>query len=382
MKKILIFSEDFPPNVGGIAQWAAGMAESFQKLGYDVAVLTRFLSQEIADLQRRSSYPVRHMRGNYWKKLRTWYAYKGVKSLVKSGFLPDTVIATTWNLARGATGLAKKFGFRLIIVVHGLEVTRKMTPIKQKWLKETLNAADLIVSVSHFTKERVVSQHGIAPEKIMVLPNGVNPEQFFPISALSDWRRKYQLDGQKVILTLARLKERKGHDRVIQALPKILSEVPNVRYLISGKTDSDYARRLMQLCRDLNLEKQVTFIGYIEPEALNAHYNLCDVYIMPSYELTETGDTEGFGITYLEANACEKPVIGGRSGGVLDAIEDGKSGFLVAPDNILEIEEKLLLLLKNPEVAEKIGKYGRERILKSLTWERIAERLAETTPVG
>jgi len=376
MKKILIFSEDFPPADGGIAQWAAGMAKSFQQLGYEVAVLTRFIDSKTAEVQTRESYAVSHIHGNYWKKLRTWYAHKGVRSVIKSGFVPDVVIATTWNLARGITSLAKKYGFRLILVVHGLEVTRKMTPMKQKWLQDTLNASDLVVSVSHFTKTRVVKQYGIAPENIMVLPNGVNPEQFFPMTALSDWRKKYELDGQKVILTLARLVERKGHDRVIQALPKILAEVPNVRYLISGKTNSDYAKHLMQLSCDLGVEKHITFIGYIEPEALNAHYNLCDVYIMPSYELTEKGDTEGFGITYLEANACEKPVIGGRSGGVLDAIEDGKSGFLVEPNCISEIEEKLLFLLKNDAAAKTIGKSGRERIMQSFTWKRIAEQLA------
>ena len=97
---------------------------------------------------------------------------------------------------------------------------------------------------------------------------------------------------------------------------------------------------------------------------------------MPSRELVDRGDTEGFGITYLEANACEKPVIGGRSGGVSDAVVDGTTGFLVNPDDIEEIADKLITLLSDPVLSKRLGKQGRERIENFYTWDVIAKKIA------
>ena len=96
---------------------------------------------------------------------------------------------------------------------------------------------------------------------------------------------------------------------------------------------------------------------------------------MPSREIASIGDTEGFGITYLEANACEKPVIGGKSGGVTDAIEDGTTGYLVDPTNSSEIAEKLTRLLTDQELARSIGAKGRARIERNFTWDIVASRL-------
>ena len=124
-----------------------------------------------------------------------------------------------------------------------------------------------------------------------------------------------------------------------------------------------------------NLEDVVHFCGYIPPEELPLYYSLCDVYIMPSRELRDRGDTEGFGITYLEANACEKPVVGGRSGGVEDAIVDGVTGFLVDPLNSEDIADALIRLLGNPELSAKMGRQGRSRILEGYTWHRITENM-------
>ena len=93
--------------------------------------------------------------------------------------------------------------------------------------------------------------------------------------------------------------------------------------------------------------------------------------------MKEKGDTEGFGITYLEANACGKPVIGGDSGGVGDAIADGESGYLVDPLDAEGIAAKLLYLLKHAEEAERMGRYGRKRVEEAFTWDAIAVRLLD-----
>jgi phosphatidylinositol alpha-1,6-mannosyltransferase len=164
---------------------------------------------------------------------------------------------------------------------------------------------------------------------------------------------------------------------VIRVLPTVLKNIPDLKYIIAGSYEKKYCQRLQQLVEDLNLGDIVTFTGYVQPHEIPLYYNLCDVYIMPSRELENKGDTEGFGITYLEANACEKPVIGGKSGGVVDAIVDGKTGFLVNPEDEDEIADKLILLLSDPGLAQKLGKNGRDRIEKGYTWNIITKDILE-----
>ena len=166
---------------------------------------------------------------------------------------------------------------------------------------------------------------------------------------------------------------RKGHDRVIAAFPEIGRRFPDIKYIICGPRDDLYCRELEAQAESLGIADHVVFAGYAMPEELRLFYNLCDVYLMPSREIE--GDTEGFGITYLEANACEKPVIGGDSGGVSDAISDGETGFIVDPADPRQIAGKTIMLLSNRELARRMGKNGLHRIEKGYTWDGIAERL-------
>jgi phosphatidyl-myo-inositol dimannoside synthase len=376
-KSILIFSEDFPPNSGGIAQWAAGIATSLQRMKYIIQVITRHISTDAEIIQLQETYPVIQVDGNRWRQFRSYYTFRAMKALYKREKAPDVVIATTWNIARGMTGILKKHGTKLIVVVHGLEVTRKMNWMKRVWLIKTLKSAHRVIAVSNFTRNRIISQYHIPQEKIITLPNGVDPQRFCPLADISILQNRFGLVDKKIILTLARLQERKGHDKVIEALPIVLKQVPNAHYLISGEKKGKFYKKIDQQVKDMGLESHVTFTGYVEPEEINLFYNLCNVYIMPSRELKETGDTEGFGITFLEANACEKPVIGGRSGGVVDAIENGETGYLVDPLDVAEIAEKLILLLTNDEHAHLLGQQGRQRILKSYTWDAVARRMVD-----
>ena len=310
--------------------------------------------------------------------MRSYYSFRAIKALYDRGETPDIVITTTWNLARGISKILKKHGAQLIVVVHGLEVTRKMSWIKKMWLINTLKSANKVIAVSNFTRDRVISRYNIPPDKIITLPNGVDPKRFYPLADVSRLKRQFGLVDNKIILTLARLQERKGHDKVIDALPIVIKKVPNAHYLISGAKNGAFYQKINQKVIDMGLENYVTFTGYVEPEDINLFYNLCDVYIMPSRELKKNGDTEGFGITFLEANACEKPVIGGRSGGVVDAIENGQSGYLVDPLDVGEIAEKLVLLLTNNHHAHLLGQQGRQRILNNYTWESVARRIVDT----
>jgi phosphatidylinositol alpha-1,6-mannosyltransferase len=370
--RIVILSEDFPPYAGGIAQWAHGVATSLHQLGHQVSVVTRY---------RRSFVPFRHpfplhfMHGGHWKQLRTWYCRRAIRDLYRRGERPAVIIATTWNCARGILTIAHRHGTRVVIIVHGLEVTRTMPFLKRWWLKRTLRASHQVIAVSDFTRRAILDACHLPPERVTVVPNGVQVQDFFPGADTTELRRKYNLTDEKVVLTLARVIERKGHDQVIKALPQVMKKIPRLKYFICGPWNEAWYLRLQLLVRDLGLENTVIFTGYIATHQLNELYNLCDVYVMPSRELAGPGDTEGFGITFLEANACEKPVIGGKSGGVGDAIADGETGFLVDPLDTEALAQKIIRVLEDPALARSMGRRGRERIDKGFTWEAVTGKI-------
>ena len=117
----------------------------------------------------------------------------------------------------------------------------------------------------------------------------------------------------------------------------------------------------------------VRFLGAIPAEQLVELYNLADVFVLPGKD--QSGDIEGFGLTLLEAAACERPVIAGRAGGMVDAVADGDTGLLVDPGNELELAAGIDRLLSSPELAQRLGRAGRKRVLQEWTWSRCAERL-------
>lgn len=378
LKRIFIYSEDFPRYSGGIAQWAAGIATSLHGLGRDIAVFTRYRPELPPSEAPQWPFSVEYIVGRHWKQWRTLYYRRALKESLKKKDKPRLIIATTWNVARGLIRLCRRHGIDLVVVAHALEVTRTMPALKKQWLAMTMRAASKVVCVSHFTKERLLAKVALHPERVVVLPNGVNAEVFQPDI---ETRRLRQTLGiapdEKIILTLARVIERKGHDTVLRALPIVLNNVPRVKYLVVGPREEAFYQRLLTLVSELGLDHHVLFQDFVALEELPTYYNLCDVYIMPSRELKEKGDTEGFGITYLEANACGKPVIGGDSGGVGDAIADGESGYLVDPLDAEGIAAKLLYLLKHAEEAERMGRYGRKRVEEAFTWDAIAVRLLD-----
>ena len=137
--------------------------------------------------------------------------------------------------------------------------------------------------------------------------------------------------------------------------------------------------RLKKLVSDYKLESNVIFCGYVSDEMLPEYYNLCDIFILLNRQTTSdrslSGDYEGFGIVFLEASACAKPVIAGNYGGIYDAIEKNKSGFIVDSTDINKVTGSIKILLTNESKSKNIGNYGYNRAVKNFTWENIATNL-------
>ena len=181
-------------------------------------------------------------------------------------------------------------------------------------------------------------------------------ERFFTYDTgvLDSLCRRYPLEGKKVILTVGRLVERKGHDVVIRSLPKILAGHPDVHYMIAG--DGPCRGVLEALVNQCGVRNAVTFCGRIASDELPSLYHLASVFVMVPRAIERKGDIEGFGIVYIEANASGLPVVGSRSGGVPDAVEHETNGLLVNdPTDVKEVAATLDRILSDEDLRLKLA---------------------------
>ena len=250
---------------------------------------------------------------------------------------PDLIITTHLFFAPLARWLKRVSGTPYWAVAHGFEAWDALTPRRAR----AMRSADRVLAVSRFTRDYLTRYHGLDPSRIHLLPNMIDPEEFAPGPRSPELLTRYGLRAdQRIILTVARTESRdryKGYDEIIQLMPEIQRAVPDAHYLLVGE-GNDQAR-LRQLVEDLGLRERVTLATGVPRAELCAHYNLCDLFVMPSRR-------EGFGIVYLEALACGKPVLAGRVDGSVDPLLDGKLGILVDPGNLPQIRNAIIAVLQ------------------------------------
>lgn len=227
----------------------------------------------------------------------------------------------------------------LILVVHGIDAWQ---PTRSKLSNLLVRNIDAFISVSKLTGRRFVQWTNLKNKKEFILPNCVEAGRFGPAPKSQALLNRYGLHDKKVLMTLGRLvsKERaKGFDEVIEVLPDILTEVPNIAYLIAGNGPD--RKRLAEKAERLGISDKVVFAGMITEDEKADHYRLADAYVMPS-------KGEGFGIVLLEAMACGIPTVGSRKDGSREALRDGMLGILVDPDSREEIKAGISEALSRP----------------------------------
>ncbi len=260
------------------------------------------------------------------------------------------------------------FGRHYYLYVHGEEITKNFGGKLYQFFKwNALRYAKGIIAVSDFTKNLVEPYNS----NIAIIYNAVDLTEFVPQKKNAALVQQYNLRDKKVLLTISRLEDRKGHDTVIKILPRIINICPAVKYLIGGVGEEEHT--LQTLVEQFQLHEYVEFLGEIPSDALLEYYNLGDIFVMPVRE-TQDGNLEGFGIVFLEANACGKPVIGGNAGGVPSAIRDGYNGFLIDSNNTTALYTALVTLLQDNGLREKMGNNGLEWV-KHFTYERLVKEL-------
>lgn len=259
-----------------------------------------------------------------------WKAGLGRPDVIICGHIHFSPLCYFWNLFSH-----QKF----IIITYGVEVWN----IKSRIYLKAFQKARLIIAVSLYTKEKMLSQLNCPKEKIFVLlPSSIDKEKFFIKEKPRYLAERHQLLGSRVILTVSRLSKIeagfKGYDRVIESLPEVLEKIPNLKYLVVGEGDD--LPRVRELVKKLSLENYVIFTGRVREEELVDYYNLADVFVMPS-------KCEGFGIVFLEALACGIPVIAGNKDASRETLLNGRLGQLIDPDSIKEISRAIVSSLSS-----------------------------------
>jgi phosphatidylinositol alpha-1,6-mannosyltransferase len=219
-------------------------------------------------------------------------------------------------------------GIRTLAYVHGEEITTEdRYDAGHLRARRALLACDTIVVVSRFTERAVAALLGTqAGKRIRLIENGVDNTRFTPSAKATDLLEVYGLRDRFVFVSVCRLLEKKGIDNTLRAFARLRPSLPDCRYLIVG--GGPYRRALENLAQELALGTDVVFAGQVADDELVDHYRLGDVFVMPNRELPN-GDTEGFGLVFLEANGCGLPVIAGQDGGSTDAVRDGINGLVV-----------------------------------------------------
>jgi len=279
-----------------------------------------------------------------------------------------------------ARWLAARRGIPYGVIVYGTELLLIQEKIARSRFKRgtaesIIGNAAVIVAISNWTAnlalDVVTALDVVVP--VETVPLGTTPSHFRPGVDTSAVRAKYGLHGGPWLLTVARLERHKGIDTVMRALAAVRAAHPTARYAIVGT--GERLPLFEQLQRELGLGDAVRFLGPVHDDELPALYNAADLYVGASRRVE--GLAEGFGISLVEASACGLAVVGGRSGGVPDAVGDGETGILVDPDDPAAVAAGINGLLADPERRKRLGAAGRKAVESYYNWDRVVTDLME-----
>lgn len=374
--RLVLVTTDFAPAIGGTQTYALELANRMSSELDDFVVVAPDVPGSGA---ARDHLPFRVIRVKPSGGLFAITARRALRQLFEKERF-DSVFCVAWPSALACL-LARSPNNPITIfcAAHGRELLvnpwqelpllpiipgfRTLYPRLRTW---TLQRVDTFFPVSRYTGG-LLQKLGVAQSKLCVHGNGTDPDRFYPADGTAV-RNRFRASSRKVILTVARLVERKGIDTVLLAIDTVRKTIPDILYIIGG-TGPDRPR-LEAIVKELDIGAHVSFSGPVPYADLRSFYNACDVFVMPARE--RLPDVEGFGIVFLEASACAKPVIGARSGGIPDAVIENVTGLLVPPDDPRDLAAALIRILSDPALASRLGCAGRNHVVGSANWDMIS----------
>jgi phosphatidyl-myo-inositol dimannoside synthase len=263
---------------------------------------------------------------------------------------------------------------RVLASSHGHEVGWSMLPGARQALRRIGRDADVVTTVSSYTRRRVAAAFGPSAA-LELLRSGIDTHRFRPdAAARAAIRRRHGLGEAPVITCVARLVARKGQDVLVRALPRVRARVPGTRLVLVG--DGPEARRLHALAAAQDVADAVVFAGPVADIDLPAYHAAGDVFALPCRTRRGGLDIEGLGIALLEAAAAGRPVVAGRSGGAPETVREGRTGHVVDGRDLRTLVDVLVDLLADPDRAATMGAAGQAWMASDWSWADRAARLA------
>ena len=364
---IVISTQNYPPAAGGIQNYMHELALALHHLGHSVRVICDAATADGQEQFDRSlPFTVERLRGP--KFIRRYTKAKRVISLLTKND-QSILICDSWKSLE-LLNPEKLHNSRCICIAHGMEYPAQVEA-KQQRIAKTLSRAELILANSEFTAQRVKPY---APDfsRVQLLHPGVNPA--IPASD-ADTAKAANWTGEHspILITVGRLEPRKGQDKIIEAMPQLLTEHPQLLYVIAGSGPIE--DELKARVQALGLGDKVKFCGRVSDGERTALLQKADLFAMPCRAVGDS--VEGFGIVYIEAAMLGLASLAGRAGGAGDAVIDGQTGLLCDGDSSDEVYLSIKKLLSDSQTLKTMGAKGQHRAKTELQWPQVAQKLMD-----
>jgi len=349
--RTLLFTLEYPPFHGGVANYYGNLVKYWPE------------PENILVLNNNDGRLV----DNKFPLLKWLQAYLALAAKIKQDKIEHTIVGQILPLGTASLICSWFHKTKYSVILHGMDLTYALKQPRKKWLSEKiLKNAEKIICINNYVAEITRQIFSDFKQKIIVVNPGVENLATRNPRLAAQIKNKFNLNDKIILLSVGRLVKRKGFDKVIEAMPQILKQVPNLIYVLIG--DGPEFENWKLKIENFGLLKSVYILNQLGDEMRNSWYNISDIFIMPSRNIN--GDFEGFGMVYLEANLAGKPVIAGKSGGVGDAVVDGLNGIMVEPEDIGQITSAIIKLAQNPTLSRKLGGQGRIRAIDEFNWAK------------
>lgn len=376
--KILMLTWEYPPRiVGGIARVVHDLSHKLVKDGNEVTVVTykegnvpEFEDDKGVKVYRVGNYMIHPNNFTDWiMQLNFTLTAKATQIINEQGSF-DCIHAHDWLVTYSAKTLKDAFHIPIVATIHATESGRNsgIHDDVQRYINDTewlltYESSEVIVN-SNYMKCELQRLFGLPFEKINVIPNGINLNNFSGIEKDYDFRRKYAMDNEKIILYIGRLVHEKGVQHLISAMPKIINGYNDTKLIIGGK--GGMLDELREQARNLGIENKVYFTGYLSSKDVQKMYKCADIAVFPS-------TYEPFGIVALESMLAGIPTVVSDIGGLNEIVNHGVDGMKSYAGNSNSIADSVLTLLYNHQLCDNITKNAKAKVKKEYNWNKITQ---------
>lgn len=372
---VLVITSQLPPDIGGTSVHAAEISKGLAALGHTVTVVIRDRDpQEFAELGL--DVVSIDTKTGLLKPLRQRRAQRDVLGLIRERGVQVVFFAYTVVGFGDLYGKLASAGIPYVVGIHGfnksdLASEEAMAYRRRKW---GLAKATRVITCTRWlgsTMEPLVGRpvdtvhYGIDRR----IDDWATPER------VAEVRERYALDGKRVLLCLGRYVPRKNFDSVFRVVPRLLERFSDLYVLMVGGGQEE--QNLKDLAAELGIAERVIWGPQVAPHEVGVFYKAADLFVTVSYTRPEDDTYETFGLVYAEANLCGTAVVGGKEGGVPEAVVDGETGLLVHAGDLDAMHDALAELLGDDARRAAMAEAGRARVLDYFTWSRAAQETAE-----